>query len=134
VELSFDDHFELEETDADILIQISGGAVLWQKERLLNVAIQSVPPAVGHIARIDGDVIFERTNWMDEAQTQLKDFKVVQLFSDLVDLGPEDHYSNFDYQNIPASGRGIASSVSEGSRENLTCLGWGKTGVPSLGV
>src|ERR1700682_329130 len=111
VELSFDGHFELEETDADILIQTSGGAVLWQKERLLNVAIQSVPPAVSHIAWIDCDVIFERTDWMDEAKTQLKDFKVVQLFSNLVDLGPEDHCSNFDYQNTPPSGRGIVSLV-----------------------
>ena len=36
MELSFDGEFELEEKDADILIQLSGGAVLWQKERLLK--------------------------------------------------------------------------------------------------
>ena len=40
VELSFDGRFELTNRDADILIQISGGAVLWQKERLLNVALK----------------------------------------------------------------------------------------------
>ena len=39
VELSFDGHFELTDKDADILIQISGGAVLWQQNRLLNVAL-----------------------------------------------------------------------------------------------
>ena len=33
VELSFDGEFELTSADADILVQISGGAVLWQKER-----------------------------------------------------------------------------------------------------
>ena len=33
VELSFDGRFELTDDDADILIQLSGGAVLWQKDR-----------------------------------------------------------------------------------------------------
>jgi hypothetical protein len=40
VELSFDGRFELAGSDADILIQLSGGAVLWQKERLLNLALK----------------------------------------------------------------------------------------------
>ena len=44
VELSFDGQFELTKCDADILIQVSGGAVHWQKERLLNIALESVPP------------------------------------------------------------------------------------------
>jgi hypothetical protein len=43
VELSFDGRFELAEDDADILIQLTGGAVLWQKERLLNLAAKAVP-------------------------------------------------------------------------------------------
>src|SRR5262249_12109982 len=90
VELSFDGKFELMEGDADILIQISGGAILWQKERLLNVAIKSVPPDVDSIAWLDCDVIFERPNWVDEAKKQLKDLNVVQPFSDAVDLERED--------------------------------------------
>ena len=45
VELSFDGNFELSEKDSDILIQVSGGAVLWQKERLLNVALKC---RIGH--------------------------------------------------------------------------------------
>jgi hypothetical protein len=40
VELSFDGQFELAQGDADILVQISGGAVLWQKERLLDIAVK----------------------------------------------------------------------------------------------
>ena len=58
VELSFDGRFELTDDDADILIQLSGGAVLWQKERLLNIAIQSVPKNAKNIAWLDCDVIF----------------------------------------------------------------------------
>jgi hypothetical protein len=56
---SFDGSFELTRDDADILIQISGGAVLWQKERLLNLAIKSVPLYVKSIAWLDCDVIFD---------------------------------------------------------------------------
>jgi len=113
VELSFDGHFELTEKDADVLIQISGGAVLWQKERLLNLALKSVPRDVGSVAWIDGDVIFERTDWVDEAKKQLIDLNVVQLLSDQVDLKPEDHRTNFDYQHTPSSGHGVVSMISQ---------------------
>src|SRR5262249_57573476 len=44
VELSFDGRFELGADDADVLIKVKGGAVLWQKERLLNIAWRHVPP------------------------------------------------------------------------------------------
>ena len=80
VELSFDGRFELTEGDADILIQISGGAVLWQKERLLNVALKSVPSNVSNIAWLDCDVIFERSDWVDAANEQLNKYNVIQLF------------------------------------------------------
>jgi hypothetical protein len=63
--LSFDGGFELTKDDADILIQISGGAVLWQKERLLNLAIKLVPLHVKSIAWLDCDVIFDRPDWAD---------------------------------------------------------------------
>ena len=93
VELSFDDHFELTDDDADVLIQISGGAVLWQKERLLNLAVKSVPPDVKNVVWIDCDVVFERQDWMDEAERLLDTFNVVQPFSEVVDLKPDGHLS-----------------------------------------
>ena len=43
VELSFDGSFALEPDDAEVLIQLSDGDVLWQKERLLNVALKASP-------------------------------------------------------------------------------------------
>ena len=123
VELSFDGRFELEQGDADILVQISGGAVLWQKERLLNLALKSVPPAEKHIAWIDCDVIFERPDWMHEAGKQLSECNVVQLLSHQVDLNPEDHHTNFEYRDTPSSGQGIVSMVSETKAETLPTPG-----------
>jgi hypothetical protein len=109
VELSFDGRFELTKEDADILIQISGGAVLWQKERLLNLAIRSVPSHVNNIAWIDCDVIFEKKGWVEQAKAQLETFNVVQLLSDQVDLSPNDLGSNVDLAYIPPSGHGVVS-------------------------
>ena len=109
MELSFDGRFELTHDDADILIQVSGGAVLWQKERLLNVAIKSVPKIAKNIAWLDCDVIFERTDWMHEAELKLNEANIVQLYSDLVDLGPEDYQSNIKHHGLRPSGHGIIS-------------------------
>jgi hypothetical protein len=109
MELSFDGRFELTQADADILIQISGGAVLWQKERLLNVAIKSVPQIEKNIAWLDCDVIFERTDWVREAELKLSEANIVQLYSDLIDLGPEDYQSNIKHYGLRPSGHGIIS-------------------------
>lgn len=114
VELSFDGRFELSEKDADVLIQISGGAVLWQKERLLNLAVRSVPRDVDNVAWIDGDLIFERPDWLNEAEKQLENFNIVQLFSDQIDLGPDDHRGNFIDRRMPPSARGVVSLIHTG--------------------
>ena len=58
VELSFTGKFELQDTDAEILIQISGGDVMWQKERLLNIALGVLPTECDIVAWLDCDVIF----------------------------------------------------------------------------
>ena len=43
VELSFGEEFELAAGDAHILVQLRSSSVLWQKERLLDVALRSLP-------------------------------------------------------------------------------------------
>ncbi len=125
VELSFNGHFELTETDADILIQISGGAILWQKERLLNLAIKSVPSGVKNVAWIDCDVIFDRGDWMDEAELQLEKVNIVQLYSEVVDLEPEGHNSSFRERN--STGRGLISLIDGNAREQIDAAtaSWG---------
>jgi hypothetical protein len=109
VELSFDGQFELTKNDADILIQISGGAVLWQKERLLNRALKSIPSGVEEIAWIDCDAIFARPDWAQEAKAQLRHYDVVQLFSDMLDLEPNELKPSPANALAPPSTRGIVS-------------------------
>jgi hypothetical protein len=109
VELSFDGRFELTDQDADILIQLRGGALLWQKERLLNLALKAVPSNATKIAWFDCDVILKRSDWVDEAKSQLKEFKVIQLFSEAVHVNSEDYEKKSDHFNGYASVPGIVS-------------------------
>jgi hypothetical protein len=83
VELSFDGQFELTSADADHLIQLSGGDVLWQRERLVNIALGAVPDDVENVAWIDCDVVFESRNWPQAAKKALKSDSIIQLFSEV---------------------------------------------------
>jgi hypothetical protein len=79
------------------------------EERLLNVAIKSVPENAKNIAWLDCDVIFERTDWMHEAELKLSEVNIVQLYSDLIDLGPEGFQSSINCQGLRLTGHGIVS-------------------------
>src|ERR1700682_4012047 len=90
VELSFDGQFELTKNDADILIQVSGGAVLWQKERLLNIALKSVPRDAENVALLDCDIVFERKDWAEDAEARLAESNnIIQLFHEALYLNKE---------------------------------------------
>jgi hypothetical protein len=58
VELGYDGQFDLSAGDADVLLQLPAADVMWQKERLLNVALAAAPPHAEKIVAIDSDVIF----------------------------------------------------------------------------
>ena len=89
VELSCDGVFELEPGDADRVLQLSTHDVLWQKERLLNLAIATLPESCDAVAWLDGDVLFERQDWGADARRLLETFALVQLYSHFTDL-PRD--------------------------------------------
>jgi len=108
VELSFDGQFELTKNDADILIQISGGAVLWQKERLLNVALESVPPGVENVAVLDCDVVFDRNDWAEDAEALLNErYNIIQLFSEALYLKKDSPPDNVSAISAEFSAPGI---------------------------
>lgn len=80
VELSFGGSFELHNGDAQILVQLAGGDVLWQKERLLNVALRALPSECEIVAWLDCDVIFASDDWPERARRALEVWQMVQLF------------------------------------------------------
>jgi hypothetical protein len=81
VELAYGPDFELGPEDADILIQLRGRDVLWQKERLLNVALQSLPASCRKVVSVDCDLVFESADWLERTSLLLDRFLVVQPFS-----------------------------------------------------
>jgi hypothetical protein len=60
--------------------------VMWQKERLANLAIERLPKEWTRLAWLDCDIFFENWKWAIEAVEQLENHSVVQLFSEVVRL------------------------------------------------
>lgn len=80
--------FVLGPGDADVVVPIRSGDVLWQKERLLNLALNYLPPEVESVAWVDCDLIFERSNWSETARALLERYSLIQLFDEAVHLPP----------------------------------------------
>jgi hypothetical protein len=89
VELGFDNTFDLVASDAERLLQITGGDVMWQKERLLNLALDALPSSCNIVLWIDCDVVFQQANLQDKILRTLQVAPLVQLFSLVHDL-PSD--------------------------------------------
>lgn len=89
VECSFGNApFEL--PPAGNVLQVRARDVMWQKERLLNLAIASLPPSVTKVAWLDGDILFANPRWALETCARLERFAVVQPFASVVRL-PRGH-------------------------------------------
>jgi hypothetical protein len=87
VECAFgNDPFELP-TSSDIL-RVRSPDILWQKERLLNLAIQRLPPQAHKVAWLDCDVLFSNPGWAVQTARLLDNFPVVQPFEQCVYLYP----------------------------------------------
>src|SRR5262245_44674343 len=80
VELAYSSEFELQEEDAEILIQLRGSAILWQKERLLNVALAALPETCRYVAWIDCDIVFGLADWTQSVSSLLDRCPILQMF------------------------------------------------------
>jgi hypothetical protein len=89
VELAYGADFELDESDAEILIQLRGGDVMWQKERLLNIALDAMPDACTKVAWLDCDIVFGNEEWSGQVSRLLERFALLQAFERVHDM-PRD--------------------------------------------
>jgi hypothetical protein len=93
VEASFGERpHEISAADHPAYVQVNTSSEIWHKENLLNIGISRLPSDWKYVAWIDADVTFARPDWALEAVHQLQHFPVVQMFSQVMDLGP-DHTS-----------------------------------------
>jgi hypothetical protein len=85
VESAFgDDPFELE--PGENVLQLRGTGVMWQKERLLNIAAARLPASARKIGWFDADIIFKEPDWLERTSQSLDRYMVVQPFSHAVRL------------------------------------------------
>src|SRR4029077_15700270 len=93
---------------------------LWQKEKLLNLALQAVPPECRKVAWLDCDIIFDDPHWSKKTKSLLDSYPMVQLFKEV-------HYLPAQWTpkircdaefKRPSSAYTLASGISA-----ATCLG-----------
>lgn len=84
--------FVLQDKDADLLISVRSDSVLWQKERLLNIALEKLPTECRRVVWLDADVIFLNDNWLADTVKLLEDYPVVQCFSQAVYLTKNENW------------------------------------------
>jgi hypothetical protein len=89
IECAFDDAPFALPASPDTL-QVRATDVMWQKERLLNLAIHTLPAHIKKVAWLDGDILFANPRWARETRARLERFAVVQPFASVVRL-PRDH-------------------------------------------
>jgi hypothetical protein len=125
VELAHSPDFELTEEDADVLIQLRDGDVMWQKERLLNVALASVPDTCRKVVWVDCDIVFETEDWAERVDALLERFVLVQAFS-------HAHHLDTDGEAIatqPSAAHALASGTNEFGRPTLRGAGSTNNGL-----
>lgn len=80
VELAFgDEEFELPESER--VLRKRSNSVLWHKERLLNLAVPSLPAECTKIGWFDNDILFDDARWLERTSRALDRYTVVQPYS-----------------------------------------------------
>jgi hypothetical protein len=72
--------FRLKDDVADRVIRLTSDTILWHKERLLNIAIQALPPECDKVAWVDADLLFENSDWIAQTAGLLEQYMLVQTF------------------------------------------------------
>jgi hypothetical protein len=115
VELAFDGRpFELGPDDAELLIQVRGGDVLWQKEQLLNIGLKKLPSECDKVCWLDADVLFENPDWAVQTARLLEEYVVVQPFSLSVRLRPHETDCSLDGLPLGSAEHEVLHSMAYG--------------------
>ncbi|MGL4553851.1 MAG: hypothetical protein ACRC33_22055, partial [Gemmataceae bacterium] len=123
VELSFDGSFSLTEGDADVLVRLSAGDVMWQKERLINIAPGHLPAECREVLWVDGDLVVPDPGWPARVSDALERSPLVQAFSRVEHLTPDGQAVEFSQ---PSLAHGVAGG--ESIQECMFTLSGGRHG------
>jgi hypothetical protein len=128
VECVFNDQMWLLPGTSNVLRLRTSGA-MWQKERIVNRAIESIPREFTKVAWLDADILFQNPNWASMASKLLKDFTVVQLCERAARLPRGRHSYNGDGQVWDTFGKILQQDPNavlsgEFGRHGHTGFGW----------
>jgi len=71
----------------------SHNQMLWQKEAAINLAAKTISLTFTNLAWIDSDVWFDNPNWVQDTESALEQYEVVQMFNYAVWTSPEGKLS-----------------------------------------
>ena len=93
-----DQDFAVTDPEDPCHIRLRSPHALWYKENLINIAIGRLPSDWEYVAWLDADIQFLRPDWVTQTIAELQRRAFVQLFSHMVDLGP-----NFEVLGVSES-------------------------------
>lgn len=93
-EIAYGDRpFEVTETHDPYDVQLRSNTELFHKENALNLIVQRLPNDWEYVAWIDADVEPATENgstkWLQDTVERLQTYKVVQMFQQAIDIGPD---------------------------------------------
>jgi hypothetical protein len=101
---------EFELPNSSHILKIRASDLMWQKERLLNLAIESVAKVFTSIAWLDCDVLLEDQEWSRKTVDALQTYNVIQPFNWSVRL-PKGEQTYRVVGDISSSFAWISSTV-----------------------
>ena len=115
VEWSRDGRFDLTPGDADVMIRVEGGDLMWQKERLLNLGLARIRAEglARDVAIVDADVVFAASDWHRRVSAALDAWPILQCQTHIAYL-PE----------LPAGARDRAQLAALAPESTICSLGY----------
>ena len=104
-----DQDFAVTDAEDPRHIRLRTPHTLWYKENLINIAVARLPGDWEYVAWLDADIQFLRPDWVTQTIAELQRRAFVQLFSHMVDLGP-----NFEVLGVSES---VAFRVARGAEQ-----------------
>lgn len=92
--------FELNSGDADFLLQIRSKDIIWQKERGLNLLLESLPPEITKVIWMDCDILYLDDNWLEKTSRQLDDFDIIQPYSYAISMPNYEKMINTNHGDV----------------------------------
>ena len=113
VELGYDGRFDLGQDAAEIHIRVDSQDVMWQKERLLNIALEYLPDDCAYFAWLDADVVFDDVNWAAKSIEALQRYPLIQPFDRVFESTPANPANSVNPVNT--QGHSLAYIYSSGT-------------------